>query len=543
MVFNSRYILTTKKIIDMIVSFRLFESLLEDKSYVELYKKYFSDFKSLDGVQMSDELGEKILDSDPTENKEYKQWLFTMFKKYDFSEYESELNTVKELLRIYNLGKNRLPRGNEFRNVANIKTFDDLRGIVSYIQENELHISKKERLKEKKAKSKIAIHDEYIEIHDDPEWKIIIPLSHPQSKFWAAGARWCTASASNDMGHFESYSQDSPLYIFHNKSNPRLNHQLFLGVKKGREFKNYNNEEESLVEFMQKYPQLAESLMEFWSTGNEILKDSLSVFLSNYLEKPIENYSVVAELLFQGNLFLNLKDIDIEKILVGSFKRLNFEVIKKIIEKNPDIINKVLPSGLTPLMSAIKSKSPVNTPEQDDMMTYEVCEYLIKKGADGSGALENSKSNIFLEALHEKKYKTLVLIKDLPNYDRNSLAESEMKNKLAFYLSSLRLSIDGDAGNLSYEEFSDLISTFAKKGMELNGFMQNNKLFNPIALNTMRFNKEKDMNIIEIIRVFLDNGASPCISLQSIDEMKVPKENISEIINLLLEYKEKTKCE
>ena len=526
----------------MIVSFRLFESLLEDKSYVELYKKYFSDYKSLDGVQMSDELGEKILDSDPTENKEYKQWLFTMFKKYDFSEYENELNGVKELLRTYSLGKNRLPRGNEFKNIANIKTFDDLREIVSYILENELHISKKERLKEKRAKSKIAVHEEYIEIHDDPEWKIIIPLSHPQSKFWAAGATWCTASASNDMGHFENYSQDSPLYIFHNKSNPRLNHQLFLGVKKGREFKNYNNEEEPLSDFLQKYPDLAQSLMEFWSTGDAILKDSLGTFLSNYLEKPVEDFSVVADLLLQGNSYLNLKDADLEKILIGSFKRLNFEVITKIIDNRPELINKVLPNGMTPLMSAIKSKSAANSPEQDDMITYKVCEYLIKKGADGSGAADNSKSNIFLEALHEKKFKTLVLIKDLPNYDRNSLAEAEMKNKLAFYLSAVRLTPSGDSGTLSYEDFSDVTASFITHGMNLDGVVQGSKRFNPIVLNAMRYMKEKDSGIIETTRIFLENGANPCISLENIEEMKVPKENIPEIISLLMEYKEKTNC-
>jgi hypothetical protein len=527
----------------MIVSFRLFESLLEDKSYVELYKKYFSDYKSLDGVQMSDELGERILDSDPTENKEYKQWLFTMFKKYDFSEYESELNTVKELLRIYNIGKNRLPRDNEFKNIANVKTFDNLREVVRYIEENELHISKKERLKEKRAKSKIAVHDEYIEIHDDPEWKIIIPLSHPQSKFWADGANWCTASASNDMGHFETYSSDSPLYIFHNKSNSQLNHQLFLGVTKGKEFKNYRNEEVSLLNFLQKYPDLAESLMEFWSTGNKVLKNSLGTFLSRYLEKPEENFSVVADLLFQGNTFLNLKDIDLEKILIGSFKRLNFEVIKKILEKNPELVNKVLPNGMTPLMSTIKFKSPANTPEQDDMMTLEVCKYLIKMGADGSGVTESSKSNVLLEALHEKKYKTLMLIKDLPNYDRNPSSEIEMKNKSAFYLSTIQLTPEGSDDTLSYKDFSDLTASFITHGMELDGFMQGPRMFNPIVLIILRYMIEKNESIIEMIRVFLENGASPCVSLENFEEMKVPKENIPDIMTLLLEYKEKTKCE
>ena len=74
---------------------------------------------------------------------------FGMFKKYDFSEFKIELSNVREILSIYNLGKQRLPRENPYKNINNVKTFDDLREVASYIQENELHISKKERLKEK----------------------------------------------------------------------------------------------------------------------------------------------------------------------------------------------------------------------------------------------------------------------------------------------------------------------------------------------------------------------------------------------------------
>lgn len=135
----------------MITSFEMYKLLLEDKNYQELYKIYYSEYKSPDGVQMTDELGEEILNSDPTENKEYRQWLFNMFKKYDFSEFKIELSNVKEILNIYNLGKQRLPRENPYKNINNVKTFDDLREVASYIQENELHISKKRKIKRKES--------------------------------------------------------------------------------------------------------------------------------------------------------------------------------------------------------------------------------------------------------------------------------------------------------------------------------------------------------------------------------------------------------
>jgi hypothetical protein len=177
------------------------------------------------------------------------------------------------------------------------------------------------------------------------------------------------------------------------------------------------------------------------------------------------------------------------------------------------------------------------------MMTLEVCKYLIKMGADGSGVTESSKSNVLLEALHEKKYKTLMLIKDLPNYDRNPSSEIEMKNKSAFYLSTIQLTPEGSDDTLSYKDFSDLTASFITHGMELDGFMQGPRMFNPIVLIILRYMIEKNESIIEMIRVFLENGASPCVSLENFEEMKVPKENIPDIMTLLLEYKEKTKCE
>jgi hypothetical protein len=80
----------------MIISFKTYRLLLEEKNYQELYKVYYSEYKSLDGVQMTDELGEALLNADPTENKEYRQWIFNMFKKYDLSEFKIELIRLYE---------------------------------------------------------------------------------------------------------------------------------------------------------------------------------------------------------------------------------------------------------------------------------------------------------------------------------------------------------------------------------------------------------------------------------------------------------------
>lgn len=527
----------------MITSFEMYKLLLEDKNYQELYKIYYSEYKSPDGVQMTDELGEEILNADPTENKEYRQWLFNMFKKYDFSEFKIELSNVKEILSIYNLGKQRLPRENPFKNINNIKTFDVLREVASYIQENELHISKKERLKEKKAKSKIAVHDEYIEIHDDPEWQIIIPLTHPQSKFWAAGASWCTASPSNEMGHFETYSKESPLYIFHNKKNADLNHQLYLGsLSKYFEFKNYKNEEVSFDDFIVGHPQFVESLVEFWKTNDPILKSSIGVLLRKYLEDPKSKYEFIINMILQTDLFLSLSKENLDKVLLIGLKTLNERIVKTYFDKYPEAINAKLENGLTPIMTCISSKSPTLSLEQEDIETMKMCKYLISKGADGSGIKENGKSNTLLEALYEKKYKTLIVLKDLPNFDISQKILEEIENKSAFYISSIKITPNGSEDSLSYKDYSELISSFIEKGMKLNALAPGAKRFTPIILIISRYIKTQDTNTLEIIRQFLEFGSNPCLNLEIIEENKIPIESIPSITSLLTEYKEKAGC-
>jgi hypothetical protein len=526
----------------MITSFKSFEFLFEDKNYVELYKSYFSEYTSTDGVQMTDELGEEILNADPTENKEYRQWLFNMYKKYDFSEFKIELSNVKELLRIYNLGKQRLPIENTYKNINNAKTFDDLREVTSYIQENELHISKKERLKEKKAKSKIAIHDEYIEIHDDPEWQIIIPLTYPQSRFWCDGAQWCTASPSNEREHYETYSNDSPLYIFHNKKDKMLNHQLFLGVKKNFEFKDYRNSEVSFDDFIKSHPQFIESLLEFWKTNNPVLKDSLGSFLNKYLQDPKKKFDSIATMIYQTDLFSKLSRKDLDKVLILGLKTLNEKIIKTYFDKYPEAINEKLENGLTPIMMCISSKSPTLPLEQEDIETMKMCKYLISKGADGAGTKEHGKSNILLEALYEKKYKTLIVLKDLPNYDKSSKNLEEIENKSAFFISSIKISPNGSEDSLSYKDYSELISSFIEKGMNLNALAPGAKRFTPIVLIISRYIKTQDSSLLEIIRQFLEFGSNPCLNLEILEENKIPIESIPSVISILTEYKEKTGC-
>jgi hypothetical protein len=171
-----------------------------------------------------------------------------------------------------------------------------------------------------------------------------------------------------------------------------------------------------------------------------------------------------------------------------------------------------------------------------------MCKYLISKGADGSGTKENGKSNIILEALYEKKYKTLMVLKDLPNYDKSPKNSEEIENKSAFYISSMKITPNGSEDSLSYKDYSELISSFIEKGMDLNALAPGAKRFTPIALIISRYIKTQDPTILEIIRQFLEFGSNSCLNLEIIEENKIPAESIPDIISILTEYKEKTGC-
>ena len=345
------------------------------------------------------------------------------------------------------------------------------------------------------------------------------------------------------MHHFEAYTKESPLYIFHNKKYANRNHQLYLGsLSKDYEFKNYKNEEVSFNDFIIGHSQFVESILEFWKTNDPVLKGSIGTLLRKHLQDPKSKYDFIMNMILKTDLFLSLSKENLDKVLLIGLKTLNERIVKTYFDKYPEAINAKLENGLTPIMICISSKSPTLSLEQEDIETMKMCKYLISKGSDGSGIKENGKSNTLLEALYEKKYKTLIVLKDLPNFDISQKILEEIENKSAFYISSIKITPNGSEDSLSYKDYSELISSFIEKGMKLNALAPGAKRFTPIILIISRYIKTQDTNTLEIIRQFLEFGSNPCLNLEIIEENKIPIESIPSITSLLTEYKEKTGC-
>ena len=179
-------------------------------------KKFLEDtFRDKVGKKVFDE----ILDSDPTFNKQYAQWIFGQYLK---TEDESKKSGEKNLFLedIYKI-KNDLKKFYKFngrldlqnRDINNLKDSKALYDIVKHISENEEAFqSNSEIVKETKKEITILL--------DSDNWMVLIPNTKKAAILYGAGTRWCTAS--DQYQHFENYNKQGPLYILiDKKKNPK----------------------------------------------------------------------------------------------------------------------------------------------------------------------------------------------------------------------------------------------------------------------------------------------------------------------------------
>lgn len=215
----------------MIKLFNHFELLSEARNWDDV-KEYYMAKKSADGVPMDDDLGLKIVDADPTENKMYVKWLILKpFTNMDIYGFTKGLEEVKGMLSIYDRAKSILPQ--EQRDIMSCcKNFDDLKAIVlPYIEDPTLLLSKNQ------LRGDTPVSGQYEVIYDDAEWTVIVPKTHSASCYWGSGSKWCTAYDKNPRW-FEDYVKMGILFIFRNKANKDSRYQLHVPKI---EFKNKTN--------------------------------------------------------------------------------------------------------------------------------------------------------------------------------------------------------------------------------------------------------------------------------------------------------------
>lgn len=528
----------------MITSFKLFfESLYEAKTYKQ-YKKVFGGYTSLDGVPMNDDLGNAIIEADPTEVKEYRNFLFKLFKNSNYEDFISKLEQLTEFLKIYNIGKLRMPENNEKKDINKISDFEDLENVVKYILDNNLHMSEKKRLATKT--------DERYELYMGEEWSLIIPLTYEQSKFWAKGADWCTARA-NDSSFFRTYTALSPIYIFYCKNDVRRSHQLFLWNSEDSnhplQFKNYGNNEVPIDAFLKEHPEFISPLIDFWKSGDEVLKNSLVEFFKTMKkDKNVGNrksWTFLLDILIDSDALVDsLSDENLESFIEDALNSSSLGIIKKYFQKKPESVISKFSDGKTPILTVMGSKA--SNPIVDDPKTKEICEYLVSV-ADEIGVpimTEDEYADAISNSLSEKKYKTCLYLSSLPGYDLTKYYGYELRgenrnlSQVNLFLCALgsNISPDGSSG-FSYEEAEMLISNLVNKGVNLDFIVDANT--NKSAF-TMFLKRLDNPNAIKHFDILLSNAKDICGSLQRIYGSGV---NLSPEVSALLDkHKKNANC-
>ena len=140
-----------------------------------------------------------IESGDPTQHKEYTQWLVKCYVNEDIV-LEDIISKGTDWLEVYNEMKLRKILPTEYRNIMNLK-FNDLYGVVS----NQDLVAKLQSQSEEvnKGNSKVLL--------DTPSVRIIKPEDQEAACYYGQGTTWCTAAKNNNM--FNYYAKNSDLYI------------------------------------------------------------------------------------------------------------------------------------------------------------------------------------------------------------------------------------------------------------------------------------------------------------------------------------------
>lgn len=200
-------------------------NIINEISSEEAYNKFYKNLFNKDDEKSDKEKFNKIIDLDPTYNKdknklgEYTRWLFRkdnleLLKKAK----DEDLYKIKNDLDFFNTSKikNLLPTDKKDINKFNIKTLLDF--IFDLESKSDISNLKSKTDTEKEIK-------EDVDKYNLTNWTIIVPKTEEASCYYGKGTKWCTAATGyNNM--FDSYNSRGSLYILINKQDPSEKYQF-----------------------------------------------------------------------------------------------------------------------------------------------------------------------------------------------------------------------------------------------------------------------------------------------------------------------------
>jgi hypothetical protein len=214
---------------------------------------------------------------DPTQNKQYTQWLAKMYSNGGLK--FEDINR-HNLLGLYIIAKRRQMIKPEHTDVNRFKTYKDFEEtIFPYDLTNKLQADDEKKVVNK-GKSK--------EVYKDADVRIIVPEDEAAACYYGQGTKWCTASTEPGTDNmFDEYNSGGTLYIMLPKSPqyPGEKYQLyFTNYKLDYQFMNEKDISINLEELLKnRFPN---SLKFFEKTVPDI-KDMILFTADDVLETVI----------------------------------------------------------------------------------------------------------------------------------------------------------------------------------------------------------------------------------------------------------------
>jgi len=145
----------------------------------------------------------KLENADPTENKEYLNWIMNIYLAGNLL--DEDVYKINEYITLFVKNKDKLPI--EQRNVNSYTDLSSLYDVVSKFEKSEeMSASEKQKLIKLEGAE---------QIYDSENWKIIIPKTKAAACLYGKSTKWCTASS--DSNRFEYYNNQGPLFVLINK--------------------------------------------------------------------------------------------------------------------------------------------------------------------------------------------------------------------------------------------------------------------------------------------------------------------------------------
>ena len=257
---------------------------------------------------------EKIKQADPSQNKQYLQWIIAQYLKLSPAEKvrftKEDFSKVADDLSFYNKYKVLIPT--EWRDINKMLSFEDLSYIVKPIRE------KKEKEIEQTQASK-----DVKKVFENYNYLIIIPNTEESSCLYGAGTRWCTSSKSNNR--FKYYNEEGPLFIIIHKNEK---------YSEGRESKyQFHFESGQFMDVGDNQINISEYIKE-----NPQVADAISKYMINWNYEPqalVKNFVILKRTdLIPDDVVEKIKNINVSKdgfkigfdILYGLYKGGKFDI-------------------------------------------------------------------------------------------------------------------------------------------------------------------------------------------------------------------------